>query len=172
MDTQHDEWLEIVDDHDRVVGRARRAECHGNPNLVHRTAHVVVFASDGRLLLQKRSRGKDIQPGKWDTAVGGHLSPGENYEQAARREAAEELGIDLGHEPLEFLFQHHIRNRVESENVAVYKLVHDGPFRPPPGEVDALQFWSADEIAQARGTGSFSPNLEHELDKLAPLLRA
>ena len=80
------ELFEIVDEHDQVIGRAPRAECHGNPALLHRTAHVVVFSTDGRLLLQKRAASKDIQPGKWDTAVGGHLTPGETYEQGARRE--------------------------------------------------------------------------------------
>lgn len=170
MKQTHDEWFEIVDEHDCVVGRARRTECHGNPNLVHRTSHVVVFSSDGRILLQKRSASKDIQPGKWDTAVGGHLQPGENYEQAARRETQEELGIDLGNEPLEYLFQHRIRNRIESENVAVYKLVHDGPFSPPPAEIDALEFWSPEELAAERHNGRFTPNLQFELDKLLPLL--
>ena len=67
------EWFETVDVTDRVVGRARRSECHGNPALVHRTAHVVVFSSDGRLLLQKRPAHKDIQPGRWDTAVGAYV---------------------------------------------------------------------------------------------------
>ena len=172
MKQTHDEWFEIVDEHDCVVGRARRSECHGNPNLVHRTAHVVVFSKDGRLLLQKRSATRDIQPGKWDTAVGGHLQPGENYEQAARRETQEELGIDLGNEPLEYLFQHRIRNRVESENVAVYKLVHDGPFTALASEIDALQFWTLEELAQRRHSNSFTPNLQMELDKLMSLNHA
>ncbi|MFW5802463.1 MAG: NUDIX hydrolase [Verrucomicrobiota bacterium] len=171
MKQTHEEWFEIVDEHDCVVGRARRSECHGNPNLVHRTAHVVVFSTDGRLLLQKRSARRDIQPGKWDTAVGGHLQPGENYEQAARRETQEELGIDLGNEPLEYLFQHRIRNRVESENVAVYKLVHDGPFEALSSEIDALRFWSLEELAQQRHSNSFTPNLQMELDKLMSLIQ-
>lgn len=166
----HDEWLEIVDEHDCIIGRARRSECHGNPALIHRTSHVVVFGSDGRLLLQKRSRQKDVQPGKWDTAVGGHLAPGENYEQAARRETCEELGVDLSHQTLEFLFRHRIRNRIESENVAVYRLVHDGPFTSPAEEIDSLRFWSAHELREELGNGALTPNLEQELERLWPLL--
>ncbi len=160
-----DEWFEIVDEQDRVIGRARRAECHGNPALVHRTAHVVVFSTDGRLLLQKRSADKDIQPGKWDTAVGGHLAPGENYEEGARRELGEELGLspDL---PLQWLFRSEIRNRVESENVGVFRLVHDGPFRAQESEIDELRFWTVPELRQAKGTGVFTPNLEVELARL------
>ena len=67
------EFFDIVDDEDRVIGQAPRSQCHGDPRLVHRVAHVLVFNSRGELLLQKRSVTKDIQPGKWDTSVGGHL---------------------------------------------------------------------------------------------------
>ena len=159
------ERFEIVDADDRVVGVAARGACHGNPALVHRTAHVVVWSRAGRLLLQKRSAGKDIQPGRWDTAVGGHLHVGESYEQAARREMAEEIGIaaDL---PLRHLFDTRLRNDLESENVRVFGLVHEGPFRPQAGEVDEVRFWSVDEVAAALGTGVFTPNLEAEFAEL------
>ena len=157
------EWFEIVDDRDRVIGRALRSQCHGNPSLVHRTAHVVVFASDGRVLLQKRCSTKDIQPGKWDTAVGGHLDIGESYEQAAIREAAEELGIRIPAGQLEFLFDSRIRNEIESENVRVFRLVSDGPFRPLHAEIDDVRFWDWGELADAVGTGLLTPNLEAEL---------
>jgi isopentenyldiphosphate isomerase len=159
------ERFEIVDEHDLVIGTARRRECHGNPALVHRTAHVVVRSGDGRVLLQKRSAAKDIQPGRWDTAVGGHLHPGETYEQAARRELAEEIGIDEP-QPLTHLFDTHIRNSVESENVRVFGLTHDGPFVPQADEIDDLRFWTAADVDRALGHGVFTPNLEVEIAEL------
>ena len=91
IDTEEIFW--VVDEADKVIGTATRRECHGNPRLIHRVAHVLVFTSSGDLWLQKRSLAKDIQPGKWDTSVGGHLKPGEDYQAAAYRELAEELGI-------------------------------------------------------------------------------
>jgi isopentenyldiphosphate isomerase len=159
------EWFEIVDEQDEVIGRALRSDCHGNPELVHRTAHVVVFSSDGRILLQKRAANKDIQPGKWDTAVGGHLAPGETYEQGARREMNEELGIptDL---PITWLFRSKIRNEIESENVGVFQLVYDGPFHAQEEEIDELKFWSPGKLRQAMGTGVLTPNLEVEIRRL------
>jgi isopentenyldiphosphate isomerase len=165
MQSTTEERFEIVDEQDRVVGTAPRRTCHGNPALVHRTAHVVVVSHDGRILLQKRSLTKDIQPGKWDTAVGGHLQLGESYEEAARRELAEEIGI-AATEPLQLWFDARIRNRVESENVRVFGLRHEGPFVPQAGEVDALRFWSPAEVQAALGTGAFTPNLEAEIDEL------
>ena len=165
MQERPSERFEVVDDADRVIGTAWRHECHGNPALAHRTAHVVVRSGDGRILLQKRSAAKDIQPGRWDTAVGGHLHLGETYEQAARREMAEEIGLDE-RLPLAFLFDTRIRNAVESEHVRVFGLTHDGPFVPQPDEIDELRFWTAADVEQALGSGVFTPNLEAEIGEL------
>jgi isopentenyldiphosphate isomerase len=92
--SQKNQQLDNVDEQDQVIGQAPRSECHGNPALVHRVAHVLVFDRSDRLLLQKRSMTKDIQPGRWDTSVGGHLDPGESYLEAACREMREELGVE------------------------------------------------------------------------------
>jgi isopentenyl-diphosphate delta-isomerase type 1 len=154
------EMFEIVDGHDQVVGQASRAECHGNPALIHRVAHVHIFNRQGELLLQKRSRCKDIQPGRWDTSVGGHLDIGESYLQAARREMQEELGID--HLPLTFLYYSKIRNAVESENVASFMAVADGPFLFNRDEIDEVRFWSAHAIEKCLGNQEFTPNFEEE----------
>lgn len=159
-----DELFEIFDENEQPTGLARRAECHGNPALIHRTVHVMVYHPDGRILLQCRSQAKDIQPGKWDTAVGGHVMPGESLEYAARRELSEELGLsDNIH--LEFLFDMKIRNSVESENVRVFKLVHQGPFVFPPDEISEIAFWTIAELNDVTNHGKFTPNLLVELKK-------
>ncbi|GAB4173587.1 MAG: NUDIX domain-containing protein [Geothermobacteraceae bacterium] len=155
-----DDIFDIVDEEDRVIGQAPRSKCHGNPNLIHRVAHVLVFDSRDRLLLQKRHPRKDIQPDKWDTSVGGHLEPGENYLDAARREMAEELGI-IG-VPLTFLYKSKIRNEVESENVATYLARWDGPIEFNPAEITEIRYWTRDEIEAAIGNGVFTPNFEEE----------
>ena len=97
------EIFEIVDEDNNIIGTATRAECHGNPELIHRTAHVIIIDDSNRILLQKRSQDKDIQPGKWDTAVGGHLDVGESFKDGAIRELKEELGVST-ELPLKFLF--------------------------------------------------------------------
>jgi isopentenyl-diphosphate delta-isomerase type 1 len=154
------EYFEIVDANDAVIGTARRSECHGNPQLIHRVAHVLVFDRQGRLLLQKRSMNKDVQPGKWDTSVGGHLDLGETYEAAARREMFEELGIsDL---PLTFLHSYQMRSDFESENVATFTTCHDGPFLFSVVEIDEVRFWTAQEIEVSLQCGLFTPNFEDE----------
>ena len=88
-----DEILEVVDKNGNVLELAKRSEIHGNPSLLHRVVHILVFDGKGRILLQKRSLNKDVAPGKWDTSVGGHVNPGEDILDAAKREMKEELGI-------------------------------------------------------------------------------
>lgn len=160
------EMFDVYDESGLWRGVFPRSECHGNPALIHRSVHVVVFDSSGkRILLQKRSRLKDIQPGKWDTAVGGHVDAGETVENAARRELSEELGV-AGE--LQFLFESRIRNDIESENVTVYKLIHDGPFKFAADEIDEIRFFELSEFAEpaACEREDFTPNLQKELAEL------
>ncbi|MEO6097275.1 MAG: NUDIX domain-containing protein [Fibrobacteria bacterium] len=155
-----DEMLTLVTDSDEVLGPIARSRVHGNPELIHRSVHVMVVSPQGRLLLQKRSWRKDVQPGKWDTSVGGHVGFGQSYEEAARREAEEELG--LRPDALTFLYPSRIRNAVESENIHTFLHVSAGPFRPEAGEIDELRFWTRSEIHAGLGTGAFTSNFEEE----------
>ena len=168
-----DEYFEIIDDATgKVTGRALRSECHGNPALIHRSVHVIVLHPDGdKLLLQKRCMNKDIQPGKWDSAVGGHLACGENYEQAAVREMGEELGLPSSL-PLTHRFDIKIRNEIESENTRVFSTVCAGPFTIQESELDGIAFFTFDELrAKLRnGAADFTPMLCRELEQLFKIL--
>lgn len=155
-----DDIFEIVDEEDQVIGRAPRSRCHGDPTLVHRVAHVLVFNREEQLLLQKRSQAKDVQPGRWDTSVGGHLDPGETYLEAAYREMREELGIEGV--PLTFLYHSRIRNDYESENVATYLARYDGEILFAQDEIDEVRFWSPEMIAESLDKEVFTPNFEQE----------
>lgn len=72
------EMFPIVDEQGNITGAATRGECHSGSKLLHPVIHLHVFNSKGDLYLQKRPEWKDIQPGKWDTAVGGHIDLGES----------------------------------------------------------------------------------------------
>jgi len=71
------EWFPLVNEEGETIGKATRKECHSGSKLLHPVIHLHIFNKDGDLYLQKRSMNKDIQPGKWDTAVGGHIDYGE-----------------------------------------------------------------------------------------------
>ena len=163
-----EEIFDIVDEVGNVIGQAPRSRCHGNPELIHRTVHVVVYHPDGRILLQKRSMDKDIQPGKWDTAVGGHLDAGETFDDAVLRELEEELGFETSLDKLTHIADLKIRNSIESENIKVFSLTGDGPFHFQEEEIDELKYWSIDELKQAicKSPEIFTPNLIEELKNL------
>ncbi len=161
------EMFEIVNDKRDVAGTAPRSKCHGDPSLAHRSVHVFVRNRAGEYFLQKRAMTKDVQPGKWDSSVGGHVAIGETYEQAAPRELQEELGV----EPADATALRHAhdfiwRSPTETEHVRTYLLDHEGPFTLPPDEIDDGRFWSVEEIRSAVGTGVLTPNLEEELRRL------
>jgi isopentenyl-diphosphate delta-isomerase type 1 len=165
-----DEWFDLVDEDGRVTGRALRSQCHRDPALLHRAVHVFVFDRAGRLFLQRRARTKRIQPGRWDTSVGGHPGVGEDWEAAARREAGEELGLppDV---PFEYLGQHVWRSPVETELVRTWRCTFEGPFHLQAEELDDGRFFARDELAALVGAGQLTPNLEAELSRLGLLER-
>ncbi len=153
------EMLPLVDEDGRCTGMASRAECHGGGKLLHPVVHLHLYDAEGRLYLQKRPEWKDIQPGKYDTAVGGHMAPGESVAEALRREAREELGIT----DFESV---HLRTYVfesdrERELVHVFKAVATESPRPTD-ELDGGRFMTAAEIETAMHAGLLTPNFEHE----------
>lgn len=158
-----EEQFPIVDENGRILGSIPRGEAHGGSMALHPVVHLHLFNSSGELYLQKRPAWKDIQPGRWDTATGGHVGLGENVAQALAREVREELGVtDFQAECLgSYVFE---SNR-ERELVYVNKTVYDGPVTPNADELDGGRFWTADEIAANMGKGVFTPNFESEYMK-------
>jgi isopentenyldiphosphate isomerase len=156
--------LEVVDHKGNVVRVAPRSVVHGDPSLMHRVVHVLVFNSDEDLFLQQRSMSKDVAPGKWDTSVGGHVDPGESLEEAALREMGEELGIDP---ELEFLYSYVHSNDYETEQVHTFRCTHDGPLTFNKEEIDAVRPWSLDEIQKSLGNGALSDNFTSSIPTLA-----
>ena len=158
--TSRTEWFPLVNEEGETIGKATRQECHGGSKLLHPVVHLHIFNKRGDLYLQKRSMSKDIQPGKWDTAVGGHIDYGENVEEALRREAWEELGI-LDFTP-QLIKRYVFESNVEKELVHSFRTVYEGPFEIDPQELDAGRFWSTEEIKANLGKGVFTPNFEKE----------
>ena len=160
-----DELVDIVDDDDRVVATVTRSEMRAR-RLQHRSVGVAVVSGDGRLLVHRRSAAKDIWPDCWDIAAGGVVAAGEKYEEAARRELAEELGI--GGVELEFLGQSRFVDGDVAELCRGYRVVHDGPFTFDDGEIVEVRWVTFAELDMMRAGHRFLPD---SIAMLLPLLR-
>ncbi len=158
------ELLARCDAQGRPMGSVPRELCHGNPALIHLTVHLHVTDGRGRLYLQKRSASKDLYPGRWDTAVGGHVGAGEEPRAALLREAREELDIDA--QAARALYRYLHSNSHESEYVHTFGLRLAGPFRHDPEEVEEGGFFSRAQIEAWIGTGTLTPNFEDEYARL------
>lgn len=161
-----EEMFPVVDEAGNAIGAATRGHCHDGSKLLHPVVHLHLFDPEGRLYLQKRPDWKDIQPGRWDTAVGGHVDLGESVMQALRREAREELGL-TDFTP-EFLGAYVFESDRERELVNSFRATSaEAPH--PSDELDGGRFWTAEEISAAMGRGVFTPNFEQEYTRLPGL---
>ena len=160
MTDNQQEIFPIVDEEGTVLGRATRGECHNGSKLLHPVVHLHVFNTQGDVYLQKRPEWKDIQPGKWDTAVGGHIDYGETPEEALRREVREELGM-TDYIP-EFISKYVFESQREKELVYVHRTTYDGTIQPSQNELDGGRFWTMDEIRSVMGQNILTPNFERE----------
>lgn len=119
------ELVDVVDDTDRVVGRVPRAEMRAG-NLLHRAVWVlVVRPGAGEIFVHRRTATKDVYPSRWDVTIGGVVASGEEYEEAARRELAEELGITAAEPRL--LGPHRYEDAATRVLGRVFLAVHHGP---------------------------------------------
>lgn len=164
----NEEWFPLIDETGTVIGKATRRECHNGSRLLHPVVHLHILNPNGDLYLQKRSKNKDIQPGKWDTAVGGHVDYGETTEEALTREVREELGVTqfIAHEALSYIFD----SDREREMVHAFYTIYNGEITIDPIEIEAGRYWSFSEIHQHIGQGVFTPNFEQEFLRIEPLL--
>ena len=140
-----EEWFDVVDERDAIVGRAARREVHAR-GWRHRAVHVLVFNRAGELFLQKRARTKDVAPGAWDSSASGHLASGEDYDAAAARELAEEIGLRVGRPPPRWL-RLDACPETGQEFVWVYRLEAEGPFTLNAAEIEAGAWFAPAVIA-------------------------
>ncbi|GAB1452646.1 hypothetical protein MASR2M47_27020 [Draconibacterium sp.] len=156
----HEEWVPLVDEQGRITGKAPRSQVHSGSKLLHPVVHLHVINHNKAILVQKRPKSKLIQPGKWDTAVGGHISAGETLEQALKKEAFEEIGlIDFS---AKIVKTYKWESEVEAELVYMFVTYDFENFKVHSDEVEEARFWTKNQIENNLGKGIFTPNFELE----------
>jgi isopentenyldiphosphate isomerase len=142
------ESVDVVDDAGRVIGQTTRREMRAR-RLPHRCVYILMFDTAGRLFVHLRTPTKDVYPSHWDAAVGGVLAAGEAFDDGARRELQEELGVTA---PLTPLFPFRYEDRSTIVHAQVYAATHDGPFVLQAEEIVEGRFlaWPAFDALAAR----------------------
>lgn len=164
------EFFPVVEPSGLVVGRSARSYCHGGAKPLHPVIHVHIIDRFSKIYLQKRPMTKDIQPGKWDTAVGGHVSYGESIVEAVYREAYEELRF-MEFNPIHIV-TYEFESAVEREMVSVFAAVGSFELTPDPDEVEEGRWWPVEEIDANIGKNVFTPNFESEFQMIRRQLLA
>jgi isopentenyldiphosphate isomerase len=164
------EFFPVVEPNGLVVARAAREYCHSGAKPLHPVVHLHIIDRFSRIYLQKRPLFKKIQPGKWDTAVGGHVSYGEHLLEALYRESSEELGFSEFN-PIHIV-TYEFESEVEKELINVYAAVGHYELTPDPEELDGGQWWELADIDEGIGKGIFTPNFESEFQMIRKSLLA
>jgi 16S rRNA (adenine1518-N6/adenine1519-N6)-dimethyltransferase len=131
------ERFPIVDKNDRILRYATRSEVHGN-NLRHRAVHILIFNEAGELYLQQRSRWKDRHPLKWDSSAAGHVAGEESYDDTARRELKEELGLNV---TLQKIAKLPASLNTDEEFISLYRGLTSGDLVPHKSEIEQGAFF-------------------------------
>ncbi|WP_369388276.1 NUDIX domain-containing protein [Streptomyces sp. CG1] len=152
-----DEILDVVDEHDQVVAQYRRGEVYAR-GLRHRCVFIQARDGAGRLFVHRRTATKLVFPALYDMFVGGVVGAGESYDEAALREAEEELGVTGLPRPaylFKFLYDDGTGNSWWS---AVYEVRCDLPVRPQVEEVQWHAFLAEEEVEQRLGAWEWVPD--------------
>ena len=162
VQTPSQEIFDIVDERDRVIGQASRAQTHRD-GFLHRAIHVFATDDAGLLFLQRRALDKESAPGLWSSSCSGHVDSGETYDQAALRELVEEIGLTLTARELRLRLSISPCPATENEFVRLYTCNAPASLLPDPIEVIDSQWIDQDELQKwiLREPKAFSASFLH-----------
>lgn len=90
-----EELLVLVNDNDEEIGYEEKGETHAKGKL-HRAFSLFIYNKfDGKMLIQKRAKGKYHSGGLWTNSCCSHPRKGESLVEAVKRRTNEELGLRL-----------------------------------------------------------------------------
>ncbi len=164
------EMFPVIQENGMVTAMADRAFCHSGSHLLHPVVHLHIIDRSERIFLQKRSTKKDLQPGRWDTSVGGHVIYGESILEALFREASEELNL-VGFNPI-YLGSYRYDTVRDSEFVNMFAAVGSFNLVPDGDEVSEGRWWSVGEIERSLSSGILTDNFSSEFKMIGKRLIA
>jgi isopentenyl-diphosphate delta-isomerase len=143
-----DEPLILVDSDDNVIGHLDKKACHMGEGKLHRAFSIMIFNSEGELLMHTRSKEKPLWPLYRTNSCCSHPRKGETVEDAAQRRLEEELGFQTPLKKLyTFEYKAHYKDLgTEHEMCTVFLGRYDGEPNPNPTEINTWWWQDVDEI--------------------------
>ena len=153
------ELHDVVNEKDEVIGQATKKELI-EKHLLHRVVHIFIFNSDDRLAIQKRSSKVLTMPGKLTSSASGTVAAGESYEDAAKRELKEELGVET---ELNYISKFWTETATTNAIGKLFVGKYEGKIKIDKNEVDSVIFFDLDslEIAIRNKPDMFSENFKN-----------
>jgi isopentenyldiphosphate isomerase len=152
--TSGEELVDLIDEQGRTIGVVSRGQMR-QERLPHRCVYLLVQNQRGELFIHRRTTTKDVYPGYWDVTVGGVLAAGESFDEGARREGLEELGVEV---MPQLLFPFRYADARTQVHAMVYRVIHDGPFVLQREEIAEGLFVGAEELNRRISACTFCPD--------------
>lgn len=146
------EMLDLVDEHDVIIGQVERKKANQDPSLIHREVGILIVDSQQRVLFQQRSKYKSTLPLVWSISCAGHIGLGQEADRVAHQELKEELGFDT-----RLVFLEKVLQKLENEThfMSFYLGFYNGePINFDSSEVAAVRFFSKAELDQFIADGN------------------
>ena len=164
LKNRNTEILPIVNENGDIIGKASREECHRNPDLIYPVLRLHLFNNENKILLQRRSLKSDIEAGKWDAAVAGHIQYGEKIEDAVKRECQEELNHNISE--FQLLNKRIFKAPTSTALMFIFIGIIDQLPNANPKEVEEVGFFTIPEIRKMIKDNIVSIGLVQEIDEL------
>jgi len=153
------ELLDIVNENNEIIGVEKRNKAHKN-HLLHRAVIILIANNKNKFLLQLRKSTKKQYPLYWAGSVNGHVSSGDSFLEAAKKEMKEEIGIET---ELKFIDKFIIDNKIEHEIVGVFFARYNGSFNFDMSEIEKINQIDVQELKDNMDNMKMTPHCKKAL---------
>lgn len=145
-----EEKVVLVNEENEVLGLMPKMEAH-EKGMLHRAISILLYNSQGEMLIQQRAKTKYHWPLIWSNAVCSHPRENESFQEAAERRLKEELNISCSLEEIyRFVYkaQDEQTGLIEHEYDVVFKGVYDDEIPFNPDEIESIRWIALDSLSQ------------------------
>ena len=164
------EYVDIVDEEDKVIGKSTRKEVDKNILRV-RASKIFISDKDGKILIHRRADDPNRNyPGMWDIGAAETAKAGESYEVAAIRGLMEELRIvGISNLDIKFLFKYIFTGEKTKRNYKIFSITINQEISFDRKEISEVKWVTEEELIGLLDKQNFVPSAKPILEKYLKL---